>query len=316
MEVLVSVYCLAYNHEKYIKSALEGFVKQVTNFKYEVIVHDDASTDATAKIILEYAKKYPQIIKPIIQKENQYSQGVDIFKEYIFPQINGKYIAVCEGDDYWCDNHKLQKQIDFLERHKQYVGCVHDSIVINCHDGSKKLYSKKKKNGAVSMQEIINWECVFHTASLVYRRYIREGKQLKKANEIGDYPLALQLRLSGKIYFMKEPMAIYRANTEGSWSKRNQNRDENEKAMIGILEAFDEFSYRKYTKLVKNKIDALNIQIYYRNKQVEKLKQIGSLRIAKVGYRDLAVSIFLQKRCKRLYLFCKKIKNKKINLSR
>lgn len=301
MAVLVSIYCMAYNHEKYIRNALEGFVNQVTDFEYEIIVHDDASTDSTAAIILEYAEKYPQIIIPVIQKENQYSRGVNIFKEFIFPQMSGKYIAVCEGDDYWCDNYKLQKQVDFLERHKKFIGCVHDSTVINSLDGSKTLFSKKKRAGTVSMREIINWGCVFHTASLVYRRYIWEGELLKTVNGIGDYPFALQLRLNGKIYFMKEPMAVYRANTEGSWSRRNQERDENEKAMIIILEEFDRFSHRKYTKLVKIKIDALMIQIYYRNKQIEKLKQIGSLHIARVGYGKLAISIFLQKRCNRIF---------------
>lgn len=115
-EVVVSAYCLAYNHEKYIKSALEGFVSQKTDFKYEVFVHDDASTDKTADIINQYAKRYPNIIKPILQKENQYSKGVDISQEIIFPRMKGKYVAICEGDDYWCDNNKLQKQVDFLEK--------------------------------------------------------------------------------------------------------------------------------------------------------------------------------------------------------
>ena len=93
MSTLVSVYCLTYNHEKYIKDALEGFINQKTDFEYEVFVHDDASTDNTAKIIKEYAQKYPHIIKPILQKENQYSKGVKIFYQYIYPRISGKYIA-------------------------------------------------------------------------------------------------------------------------------------------------------------------------------------------------------------------------------
>ena len=114
-EVVVSAYCLAYNHEKYIKSASEGFVSQKTDFKYEVFVHDDASTDKTADIINQYAKRYPNIIKPILQKENQYSKGVDISQEIIFPRMKGKYVAICEGDDYWCDNNKLQKQVNSLQ---------------------------------------------------------------------------------------------------------------------------------------------------------------------------------------------------------
>ena len=113
--IMVSVICLAYNHIEYIRDALEGFVSQVTDFEYEVIVHDDASDDGTTLIIEEFQKKYPQIIKPIYQKENQYSKKVDLIKEFLAPSAKGKYIALCEGDDYWCNNYKLQKQVEFLE---------------------------------------------------------------------------------------------------------------------------------------------------------------------------------------------------------
>jgi glycosyltransferase involved in cell wall biosynthesis len=103
-EIMVSVSCCAYNHEKYIRKCLDGFVRQKTNFKFEVIVHDDASTDNTAEIIREYEKLYPNIIKPIYQKENQYSQGISIKKQYMLPKLQGKYIATCEGDDWWIDD--------------------------------------------------------------------------------------------------------------------------------------------------------------------------------------------------------------------
>ena len=114
-EIMVSICCLTYNHEPYIRDCLEGFVNQKTNFKFEVIIHDDASTDKTADIIREYESKYPDIIKPIYQTENQYSQGIKFGKKYIYPKMRGKYVAFCEGDDYWCDNNKLQKQFDFFD---------------------------------------------------------------------------------------------------------------------------------------------------------------------------------------------------------
>ena len=110
-EMMVSVICLAYNHGKYVRETLEGFVSQKTDFPFEVIVHDDASTDNTADIIREYEKKYPDIIKPIYQVQNQYSQKVDIYKEFELPRMSGKYVAFCEGDDYWSDPYKLQKQV-------------------------------------------------------------------------------------------------------------------------------------------------------------------------------------------------------------
>ena len=108
MSATVSVICLAYNHEKYIRKTLEGFVKQKTNFSVEYIIHDDASTDSTASIVREFEEKYPDLIKPIYQKENQYSKGVPITRN-LQMQVQGKYIAFCEGDDYWIDEYKLQK---------------------------------------------------------------------------------------------------------------------------------------------------------------------------------------------------------------
>ena len=117
-EILVSICCITYNHEKYIRDAIEGFLMQKTDFPFEVLIHDDASTDGTADIIREYETKYPDIIKPIYQTENQYSKGIKISATYNYPRAKGKYIALCEGDDYWIDPYKLQKQVDFLEHMK------------------------------------------------------------------------------------------------------------------------------------------------------------------------------------------------------
>ena len=139
---MVSVCCLAYNHEPYIRDCLEGFVKQKTDFKYEVLIHDDASTDKTAEIIREYEDKYPELIKPIYQTENQWSKGVPLTNTFLYARANGKYYAICEGDDYWCDENKLQKQFDFMQAHPEYSACVHNSIVLNCLDGTKTKISK------------------------------------------------------------------------------------------------------------------------------------------------------------------------------
>ena len=115
-DIKVSIICLAYNHEKYIRSALQGFVDQITDFGYEVLINDDASTDKTADIIREYEKKYPDIIKPVYQKENQHSQGIRIISTYLLPKAQGEYLAYCEGDDFWTDPLKLEKEVSILER--------------------------------------------------------------------------------------------------------------------------------------------------------------------------------------------------------
>jgi len=118
---VVSICCVTYNHSEFLEDALEGFLNQDTDFPFEIIIHDDASTDGTTDIVMEYAKKYPSIIKPIVQTENQFSKASLLFPRLVLPQAIGKYIALCDGDDYWTDNKKLQMQIDFLEDNLDYV---------------------------------------------------------------------------------------------------------------------------------------------------------------------------------------------------
>ena len=130
-EVMVSVCCTAFNHANYIADALEGFIKQNVDFPIEILVHDDASTDGTQDVILEYEKRYPHLIKAICQKNNQYLQGRYAFAHILYPMARGKYIAFCDGDDYWTDPLKLKKQVEFLENNPDYVICGHDAYIIN-----------------------------------------------------------------------------------------------------------------------------------------------------------------------------------------
>src|SRR5690606_25688557 len=130
MSILVSIVCITYNHEDFIADTIESFLMQQTNFKFEILIHDDASTDKTADIIKAYEKQYPHLIKPIYQTENQYSKGVPV-EIFNFERAKGKYIAQCEGDDYWIDPFKLQKQIDYLEKHPQCSLVFHSAMFIN-----------------------------------------------------------------------------------------------------------------------------------------------------------------------------------------
>ena len=127
MSIIVSVSCITYNHAPYIRACLDGFLMQKTSFVFEILIHDDCSTDGTREIIEEYSKKYPDIIFPIFQTENQYSKGVrGMMARFNFPRSRGKYIALCEGDDYWSDPYKLQRQVDFLEANTDFSICFHN----------------------------------------------------------------------------------------------------------------------------------------------------------------------------------------------
>jgi len=219
----VSVYCTVYNHGNYLRSALEGFVRQKTDFDFEVFVHDDASTDNSADIIREYAEKYPNIIKPIIQSENQMSKGVKIFSNILLPQMKGEYIASCEGDDYWCDDEKLQKQVDYLDAHPEYTACVHNTMVEDLFANKKHRMFDVEEDKDVTFEEAIQSKS-YHTSSLMYRAeyaHIRPDF-FQKAKTFGDAPLAILLTYKGKVRFLKDIMSVYRHGTEGSWSFRNE----------------------------------------------------------------------------------------------
>ena len=222
--MMVSAYCLAYNHEKYIRDTLEGFVSQKTDFPFEVFVHDDASTDATAAIIREYAEKYPRLIKPILQTENQYSQGIPIAKTHILPRMSGKYIAICEGDDYWCDPNKLQKQVDFLEAHPDYSACMHNTRKLNAATGRETVMFGVKECDLDVPTMVANPSGVCHTSSFMYRReYMQNRPAFTNAvKTVGDYPLTIYLAMEGSVHYFPEVMSVYRAFTQGSWTKRMQ----------------------------------------------------------------------------------------------
>lgn len=121
---LVSVSTIVYNHVRFLRQCIESVLTQQTNFAIEYLIHDDCSTDGSQDIIREYAEKYPDIIKPVFETENQYSKGGPWGSAvWNYPRAKGKYIALCEGDDFWTDPLKLQKQVDFMESHPEYSVC-------------------------------------------------------------------------------------------------------------------------------------------------------------------------------------------------
>lgn len=230
-DIEVSVYCLAYNHGKYIRDALEAFVSQETTFKYEVIVHDDASTDNTADIIREYAEKYPDIIKPIFQTENQYSKGIQVTDTYIWPQMRGNYVAICEGDDYWTDSKKLQYQYEIMEQHPECSICTHNTKVMRADDGEISGFFPDKKfnirEGIVSKDTQMNVALfnLFHLTSVflrrsVYDNYMANKPEFAKVLPAGDKALQLYFAKYGYMYFIDRDMSVYRKGIEGSWTQR------------------------------------------------------------------------------------------------
>ena len=222
---LVSICCETYNHAKFVRDALEGFIMQKTDFAFEILIHDDASTDGTQEIIKEYCEKYPDLFKPIFQTENQHSKGVKIWGDIQFPRAQGKYIALCEGDDYWTVPNKLQRQIDFLESHPGYTLCFHNAWMHYENDADTDHLFTKLETREYKINEVIDYWLV-PTASMVYRREILKSviyqNYLKSRDkfEVGDLPLVLTCASYGKIHCFKEVMSVYRIQS-GGWTQQS-----------------------------------------------------------------------------------------------
>lgn len=250
MKILVSICCLTYNHEPYIRECLEGFMMQKTDFAFEVLIHDDASTDRTADIIREYEIKYPDIIKPIYQTENQYSKGVKVTTVYQFPRAKGKYIAMCEGDDYWIDPYKLQKQVDFLEAHPEFNICVHQTDLLENGLIKKHDWRFDKNRIVFSVKDYI-YSLFFHTSSAVFRK-IEFPSFLNNPNILqGDIALFLSVILDKKVYFITQTMSIYRIHDQGiTKSPRHKSRLNTYKSLLLIMNGFNEYSKQKFNTFI------------------------------------------------------------------
>ncbi len=219
----VSVCCMAYNHENFIRQALDGFVMQETDFPFEVVIHDDASTDKTTDIIREYQAKYPDIIKPIYQTENQFIKGANIINEFIHPKMQGEYVAICEGDDYWTDKTKLQKQVDFLDAHPDFSVCFHP-VVVRHDDGSlpDSIYPKQDLIEGYHLKvEYLLFANYIQTNSVMYRWRFKSQEELETlftADVLpSDWFLHLLHAQVGKVGFLRDIMAVYRKHANGIW---------------------------------------------------------------------------------------------------
>lgn len=237
---------------------------QKTNFKFEAIVHDDASTDHTADIIREYAAKYPDIIKPIYETENQYSKHDGSLDRIMDGACTGKYIAFCEGDDYWIDPLKLQKQVDFLEAHPEHslCFCAHQELF---PDGKiKEVRRYQRSVDECSMKDIILGGGGFMmTASMVYHRSKSlEYPDWRKNFPVGDWSLMMILSLNGKVGYINEVMVCYRKNTPEGWTNKMRNSFklfcQKHKACKSELKNFDVWTDYKFHSYIKLKIKMNN----------------------------------------------------------
>lgn len=220
--IKISILCIAYNHEKFIRECLDGFIMQKTNFKYEVIIHDDASTDKTAAIIREYEKQYPNIIKPIYQTENQYSKKIPIFVEYLYPRVRGKYIAICEGDDYWIDPYKLQRQFDFLENNVGYSAVFSNTLIRDERETPIKESLTKMYKREYDLFDVLSGT-MFGLQNICIRKEVLFDTSIRDVKANGDLKIYYLCALYGKIYRLNGIHAVYRLTGKGIASSRTKS---------------------------------------------------------------------------------------------
>ena len=221
MSVKVSIVCVTYNHEEYIAQAIEGFIQQKTNFKFKVYIYDDASTDKTSDIIQLYVNKFPDLFVYIRANENNFQKGVNLDRDFIWPLITSEYVAYCEGDDYWIDPNKLQKQTDILDKNKDCTICFHPVKVV-WEDGEQKCsifptpsfrFYKKR----LSFNDLIQHNFI-QTNSVMYRWCLKDcPNELPRNINPTDYFVHLLHAQRGDIIFLPDIMSCYRKHRGGIW---------------------------------------------------------------------------------------------------
>ncbi|MFH1154211.1 MAG: glycosyltransferase [Pseudomonadota bacterium] len=261
----VSISCITYNHEHYISDALDGFLIQETDFPFEILVHDDASTDGTADIIRDYEKRYPRIIKPVYQKINQYSRNKRPSR-FNYERAQGDFIAVCEGDDYWIDSRKLSRQIGFLIDNPGFSLCFHDAVILYQDGKNQPLafssVNKKAPKKKFTIQDIILSPWFIPTASIVFRTCNLENPLWLNHIFTGDYALQLIQAAKGDLYGFDEIMSVYRMHSSNLYRQLNYSQIDVTHRTMDALLYFNMHTDFKYDSLILKRLDNTRKELY------------------------------------------------------
>jgi glycosyltransferase involved in cell wall biosynthesis len=248
---LLSIACTTYNQESYITMAIEGFLSQKTNFTIEIIIHDDASTDKTAEIVKEYAARYPHLIIPILQVENQYSRGIKPWTSYIFPRAKGKYIAICEGDDYWTDPLKLQKQVDVLENNDDFNISLGKYMILI--DRENRLVAPKESSVLEKKKDLYLKDYLkhkfSHTSTFVIRKESIKYPGWLNNVYAGDQALIALSAQDKQIKYHDDYFSVYRIHN--SSITNSYGTKEAIDKFIYLLERINEHYNYKYANIIR-----------------------------------------------------------------
>lgn len=269
-EVVVTVLCVCYNHARSLRRALESLVSQKTDFAYELLVHDDASTDGSQDIIREFQRRYPQIVRPMLEEENQYGQGRN-FLGKMLAEARGSYIAYCETDDFWSDSLKLQLQVDALRTHPECSFCVHNTQGVNIRGDRLPQHFPpiRVDAGAITPEEYLRHELfedkwMFQLSSFMSRREtmveyeeISASEFPSKYYQVGDQPLFLFCLTKGSAWYIDRDMSCYTVDSGGFMTSLGKGGSFCERVQLGYiqgLEAFDAYSHGRFATAIQRAV--------------------------------------------------------------
>jgi len=297
MKPLVSVIMITYGHEKYIEEAIKGVFLQKTNFPLELIISNDKSPDSTDEIVKNIIKSAPENISV---NYIQHPENIGMHHNFTsaLRTAQGKYIAVCEGDDYWTDENKLKKQIDFLEKNEDFTLTFHNVFIRNCETLRADLdYEKRLSSKDVYTIDDLSRGNFIHTLSAVFRNIKIEFPEWYFSSFLGDYPIWMWLSKKGKIKYFPEKMGVYRENV-GVWSGKSQEEREF-KTMLVLRNLIPDFEMLPDVK--KNLTYTKNIYIKNFLKQKSFTEVVTSPYFSELKYKDkfkLVVKSILNKKAK------------------
>lgn len=304
-ECMVSIICVTYNQREYLAKALDSFLSQKTEVAFEIIVHDDASTDGTTEILRDYQNKYPHTIHALYEEENIFSKGIDFFTDIVKNVAKGKYIAICEGDDYWISEGKLQRQYVTLEAHPECDMCACGAQMVSTDE--KHILGEvrpKEADGILTMEEsILGGGMYLATASLFFRKSMYDHiMRFEKVRSL-DYVYQMKGALRGGIYYIDQCMAAYRRYSKGSQTESLVGTENVMSAQCvqeqEILRILDEETGGRYHEVITKRLQNYQESFYdqlesNRDAIFKHLNDVsGNIYVWGMGLRGQALERFL-----------------------
>lgn len=305
---VVSFICLTFNQEEYIEDAIRGFLIQKTSFPFEIIIHDDASTDSTARKIIQYTKQYPRIIKSITQKENQYSKSPNSVIKIAASLAQGEYIAFCEGDDFWIHPEKIETQIQALKKSPKIDIAFHAALIRDEKEKCQKISAAFDELSTIDLDTAISsGASLMPTASIVVKKSVIDNLPhwFEKA-PVGDYFIQILGSINGAIYLPKI-MSVYRMHAKNSWTSRTMSNSakyiSNTKRMLSSIDSLE--NHLAELKIPTKKINTMRARMILQLMATSKKEKsfpglISALKLIKPSFAVQLSIITLEKTIEKL----------------